>query len=277
MNKYVVRPLVFSSGERFHILQDRTSGAPLFEPTLFVVSETRANGLASATIKQVLASIMVLQLALDDLKIDIEQRLASGHLLDLNEVESIVSYCRREVSDIVDSPEPEQRVAAPKVVSLEKVRMRSSLKPASRLVNSHTTAVRVRYIRDYLNWLAKKRELRIGPAHPQFAGLRYVHELVIDAFTERIPKVSATNADEQRQGLSSEALKKLRAVIEPTSPENPWKGMAAKIRNQLIVDWLISLGLRNGEPCSATSAREIHACRRLSNRQSNEIAVGFFK
>ncbi len=78
MNPYIVRPLMFSSGERFFVLQKRATGEPLFEPTLFVTNVARANGLASATIKQVLTSIMVLQLALDSLNIDIETRLSDG-------------------------------------------------------------------------------------------------------------------------------------------------------------------------------------------------------
>ena len=86
MNPYVVSPIVFSNGERFHVLLNRASGEPLFEPTLFVISVARANGMASATIKQVLSAIMVLQLALDQLKIDVGARLADGLLLDLNEV-----------------------------------------------------------------------------------------------------------------------------------------------------------------------------------------------
>lgn len=248
MNPYVVRPITFSSGERFHLLIDKASGAPLFEPVLFVVGVARANGRANATIKQVLSAIMVLQLALDRLNIDIDDRLAQGRLLDLNEVEAVIGYCRREVSSIVGVPAQKQDIATqPKVVSLEKVRMRSAAKPAEEWVDSHTTGVRVRYIRDYLDWRAQKRVLTIGPLHPQYAGLCSIRELVKTGFTERVPAVFMKNEDELRQGLSKEALAQLKAVIEPTSPDNPWKRAATRVRNQLIIDWLLSFGLRNGE------------------------------
>lgn len=265
MNPYLIRPLVFSNGERFHVLLSRASGEPLFEPTLFVVSVARANGMASATIKQVLSAIMVLQLALDQLKIDVGARLADGQLLDLNEVESVIGFCRREVASVVGDPAPKRAIATPKVVSLEKVRMRSLAKPVEGLVDSHTTGVRVRYIRDYLNWLAKKRELQIGPHHSQYAGLAAIRPLIYEAFTERVPKVFSRDEDEQRQGLSKEVLDRLKAVIEPTSPENPWKGAPARIRNQLIFNWLLSLGLRNGELLGI----------RISNInfQANEVTV----
>jgi integrase len=36
-------------------------------------------------------------------------------------------------------------------------------------------------------------------------------------------------------------------VVQPGSPENPWKGDHAKERNALIVRWLLALGIRRGE------------------------------
>ncbi len=247
MNPYNVRLLVFSSGERFYVLQRRDTGEPLFEPTLFVTNVVRANGLASATLKQVLTSIMVLQLALDRLSIDIEARLSEGRLLDLNEVEAVIGFCRKPVSSIVDGPGLQAATSAPRVVRLEKVRMKSTVVPETDLVDSQTTGVRVRYIRDYLDWLAKKRELQIGPAHPQYAGLSSIRTLIHEAFTERVPKVFAKDEDDQRQGLSDEEMARLRAVISPSSPQNPWKGAGTKIRNELMVEYLIALGLRAGE------------------------------
>jgi integrase len=238
---------MFSSGERFFVLQKKATGEPLFEPTLFVTNVARANGLASATIKQVLTSIMVLQLALDDMRIDLEERLSEGRLLGLNEVEAIIGYCRSGVARIVDTLPLKHEGLAPKVISLEKARMRSGAAQETGLVDAQTTGVRVRYLRDYLDWLAKKRELKLGPAHPQFAGLSSIRELIYQAFTERVPKVFAKDEEEQRQGLSEEAMAQLRAVIEPSASNNPWKGEAIKLRNQLMVEYLISLGFRVGE------------------------------
>lgn len=265
MNPYNVRLLVFSSGERFYVLQRMATGEPLFEPTLFVTNVARANGSASATIKQVLTSIMVLQLALDSVNIDIETRLSEGRLLDLHEVEAIVGYCRKTVASMVAEPGPKRTSSTPRVVSLEKVRMKSAVATETGLVDSQTTGVRVRYIRDYLNWLAKKRELRIGPAHPQYAGLSSIRELIYGAFTERVPKVFPKDEDDQRQGLSEEHMARLRAVIEPSSPQNPWKGVATKIRNELVVEYLISLGFRAGELLGIRIPN--------INFQANEVAI----
>jgi len=265
MNPYIVKPVVFQNGERFHVLQDRANGAPLFEPMMYVVSVTRTKGLASATIKQVLSSIMVLQLALDQMGVDVEARLLDGRMLDLNEVESVIGFCRREVASIVAPRAVEQTVSAPKVVNLEKVRMHSSPKHKEHLVDSHTVGVRVRYIRDYLDWLATKRVLSIGPNHSQYAGLSAIREVIRDAFTERVPKVFAKDVNDQRQGQPPEVLKRLREVIELDSPENPWKRKETRIRNKLIVEWFLAFGLRNGELLSIKISS--------INFQANEVAV----
>ena len=42
-------------------------------------------------------------------------------------------------------------------------------------------------------------------------------------------------------------VERMFQVIDPASPENPWKNEHARVRNQLIIWWLQSLGLRKGE------------------------------
>jgi len=265
MNPYTVHSVTFSTGERFHVLREKATGAPLFEATLFTVSVARAKGLASATIKQILTALMVFQLALDGLEIDIDERLSQGRLLDLDEVESVIALCRKEVKSIVRTTRTTRNLASPRLVNLEDVRMRSATKVANDVVDENTAGIRIRYIRDYLNWLAAKRELKIGPAHSQYAGLSSIRQLIKDAFTERVPAAFSKNSDDERQGLSKEALVRLREVTDPTSPENPWKGAATKVRNQLIVDWFLALGLRNGE---LLGIRTSHI-----NFRSNDVTV----
>lgn len=112
---------------------------------LFIVSVTRANGLASATIKQVRSSIRVPQLAIGQMNIDIdiEARLSNGTMLDLNEVESVVRFRRREVASIVQ-PVASLAAVASKVVNLEKVRIHSPIMLEASHVESHMASVQVR-------------------------------------------------------------------------------------------------------------------------------------
>lgn len=80
LNPYAVKTIVLSSGERLPVLMALATGAALFEPSVYVLSEIRATNRASNTIDQVLRAIMVLQLFLDSSQIDIEQRIREGKL-----------------------------------------------------------------------------------------------------------------------------------------------------------------------------------------------------
>jgi hypothetical protein len=77
-NPFAVRLVVFTSGERLPLLCRRSTGTPLFEPTVYAITELRAQNRASATIQQALRAVMVLYLVLERLKIDLDQRLGEG-------------------------------------------------------------------------------------------------------------------------------------------------------------------------------------------------------
>lgn len=245
-NPYVVEIVVLQSGERLPMLRSRVSGIPLFEPTLYALTELRARSRAAATIQQALRAVMTLYLALDRLKVDLGQRLDEGRLLELGEVEEIVRCCRDHLENwaFVESSDESRQPA--KVVSLEKARMRSS-DVALTGVNSATAALRVRYINGYLNWLATDRLLKLGRNHPNYDELKSTAATVCRAMDERVPPSGHRNTVNQRMGLTPEMRSRLKEVIEPTSADNPWTGTHSKERNSLMVKWLLSLGLRRGE------------------------------
>ena len=70
-NPFLVRTVIFESGERFPVLIDRDSGMPLFDPTVYCVSALRARNKATNTIDQALRSIMVLLTFLKRNEIDL--------------------------------------------------------------------------------------------------------------------------------------------------------------------------------------------------------------
>lgn len=245
-NPYVVGIVVLQSGERLPMLRYRANGIPLFEPMLYALTELRARNRATATIQQALRAVMTLYLALDRLKVDLGQRLHDGRLLELGEVEEIVRSCRDSLESGAlagSSGEPRQPA---KVSSLEKARMRTS-NVTSDVVAPATAATRVRYIREYLNWLATDRLLKLGRKHANYDALKSTTDVVCRALDERVPPSGHRNTVNQRMGLTPEGLSKLMEVIEPTSPDNPWMGVHARERNALMVKWLRSLGLRRGE------------------------------
>lgn len=67
---YAVKNIVFESGERFSLLVDRRTGMPLFDPTVFTLTEFRARNWASATIEQVLRALKVFVLFCEAHQID---------------------------------------------------------------------------------------------------------------------------------------------------------------------------------------------------------------
>lgn len=219
---------------------------PLFEPTLYALTELRATSKASATIEQALRGVMVLHLVLDQLGVDLDLRLRNGRLLELSEVEEVARQCRLPLSSIVgeEGSAPAQAMG---VVRLEQVRMRVGRRGQADSVDPDTAGVRLHYIHDYLKWRGTAQLLKFGPQHRLYAGLAGSLEVVLHALEERTPRSRGRNREQAREGLSDEARARLLDVIRLTAPDNPWKNEHARVRNQLMVRWLYDLGVRRGE------------------------------
>jgi integrase len=245
-NPYCVRIVTFASGERAPLLIAGSTGEPLFQSTLYATTHLRARGRATETIHQALRSIMVLQLTLDRLEINLDGRMAEGRLLNRGEIDEIARACSlpletivRESSDAPDASLPLQR---PK--NLERVRMATKSAPAQ--IDPSTAAIRIHYIRDYLKWLTANRLFSMGPKDAAYAALKTSADLVRDVLAELAP-ASNRHGVTNRKGLLQKEIDEILAVIDPTSPTNPWKGEHTKGRNFLIAKWLIALGIRRGE------------------------------
>jgi integrase len=247
VNPYAVRHVVLDSGERLPMLCARSTGLPLFEPTLYALTELRARNRSTSTIDQALRGVMVLHRVLERLGIDLDARFNDGRVLAQGEVEEVARQCRLTLEAVTEEAPPGRAPPVAKAVSLEKARMRSVATTARSEVDAATAAIRLRYIRDYLRWRATDRLLKWGPKHELYADMMNAAEVVCRALDQRIPTTSGRNTLTRREGMSSAALGRLLAVIEPTSPDNPWSGDHARERNALIVRLLLSLGVRRGE------------------------------
>lgn len=213
-NPYVVRLVVLQSGERLPMLCSRASGIPLHEPTLYTLTVLRARNRSSSTIQQALRSVMVLYLVLDGLKIDLGQRFQDGRLLDLGEIEQIVRRCREPIDGMVVDEPAGGAASHPKVASLEKGRMRSTAAMTQAEVDHQTAAIRIRYIRAYLEWSTSSQLLKWGQKNALYAGLKTALELVLRALDERAPGASHRNTLGDRMGLPPEALARLLNCIQ---------------------------------------------------------------
>lgn len=217
----------------------------MFEPTVFALTEVRGRNLSTNTIGIVLRSVMAFYLFLDVRNIDFDTRLTSGKLLSLGEVEDLSRFCRWPLVEMSERSDVNKDTVS-KVMSLEKVRMETQ-KSSSNEVDPNVAASRLRYIRMYLQWLANERLSRHGwepVVATRFADLA---RRVADAIDSRIPNKSGRSALNQREGISDEALAELLRVVDPHSPDNPWRDPHTRYRNALLVHWLLYLGLRIGE------------------------------
>lgn len=217
----------------------------MFNPTVFALTEVRGRNLASNTIGNVLRSVMACYLFLDARGIDLDARLTTGELLSLGEVEDLARLCRWPLTELAALPSASEG-AASKVVSLEKVRMGAQkVSPAE--VDPDVSASRLRYIRMYLQWLAGERLSRHGLDPSVAARLGDTSRRVATAIDARIQHKSGRDALAEREGASDEAVAELLRVIDPHSPDNPWRDQHTRYRNALLVHWLLYLGPRIGE------------------------------
>jgi integrase len=226
-------------------LHSSEDGAPLFEPTLFALTELRATNKASATIAQALRSVMLLYLVLDQEGINLDQRLEKGELLHVHEIDEIARRCRyTHCSNLIEERDIPDRFGG--VLNLERVRKNAPDHQLSQVITD-TVAIRMLYIRKYLNWRGAKQLLKLGPQHPLYASLASILPVILDILKERTPDSRHRNSEDSRLGLLALEQNRLLSATAIKSPDNPWKNAHVRARNELIVRWLCGLGLRRGE------------------------------
>ena len=244
--RYRVKLLKFSSGERFPLLLG-AEGLPLFEPTVYALTELRARNQATNTINSALRAIQVFYLFLGIRGIDLSARLASTQLLSINEVEDLSRLCRLPVERLVAMlPDSVDKVKSPTVTSLESARMRLS-GDAQEEVEPAFAGNRLRCIRGYVEWLVSERIAKHCMDKGLVNSLNASLQRLMSCMTARISKGGSRGGIDQREGLAPETAAELLRVVSPESPDNPWRDEYVRHRNALIVHWLYYLGMRRGE------------------------------
>lgn len=245
-SRHAVHTLLLPSGERLPILINRIEGRPCFDATLFVLTQLRQTNAASATIERALREIMVLQDFLFVRNICLNNRFREGRMLSLAEVDGLVNTC----SEPTKSIHPQQKRLPPRIknstISLEQFRLRQQ-EARAKVVAPKTAANRIRTIQSYLTWLTESYLSQHGLDLATRHALEQNKNKTIAALAARLPRGKGRNQVGQREGLAPEMLNQLLEVIDPTSPDNPWRDQHARVRNALIVYWLWHLGVRRGE------------------------------
>ncbi|MBN2680050.1 site-specific integrase [Acidithiobacillus montserratensis] len=203
------------------------------------MTELRARGRASATIQQALRSLTFLHLFMDCHDVDLDQRLEEGRLLGLAEVDGLLRVCGLTLEAAVSEGWPTLNSGT--VLGCDAKRCKAKSPDRS------TIAIRIGYIREYLTWRVTYRLLHGMSSPDAYLNLKSVGELVNKALKARAPTPSTRNTFGIRMGLAAVDKAYLLSVISPVSTDNPWVSAHTKVRNNLMVQYLLFLGIRRGE------------------------------
>ena len=165
----------------------------------------------------------------------LEARMATGSGLEVREVESL--------SHALKAAQVPNRTARPLHANI--LPLSGSGKEAHRrlshdhdeMLEPQTGANRVRFVAAYLEWLA---------SHSRAVGSQHLLRDTIKALNARA-KAGTRQPAEPRKGLSPEQRDRLFAVIDPSSPDNPFRSEAVRYRNLAVVACLDQTGMRRGE------------------------------
>lgn len=273
MATYDMRLVVLASGERLHMLRNADTGVPMFDPTIYSLTQLRSGGLASATLEQALRSVMVMLMIFDHSGIDLDARLNEGKLLEMGEIDTLAAECRRSMAWLKSRAEtPQRQTSKTKISSLESARMKLRAKSDPKdQVSAETACIRLFYIGDFLRWRLDSHLLKIGQRDPRFAGTQSIGTQMLSTLAARAPEGRGRNAENQREALSPESRELLEKVIYPSSDINPWKDAHVRERNELMIRFLLELGVRAGELLGITSrdlktrSNEVFIARRADN------------
>lgn len=237
MTRFAVRTLLNPSGERLPILLHRSTGMPIFYPNLYAITVLRQTNRASATIERSLREISILLDFLAIENIDLSGRMRSGSLLTLGEIDGLARNCRQSVMPLKGR----------EFTGSELLRLGDEHSLTSKMVSHSTSANRLRTIHAYLSWrtvmfLYDNHQNDIARSRLEQSSAN-----ILSAIKAKIPAAKKRNILGARQGLSPGVLEQLLQAVNPTSQDNPWKSDFVRQRNELIVIWLLQLGLRRGE------------------------------
>lgn len=246
---FFIKTILCADGERLPTLVDGASGVPDFDATLWVVTSLRGKHFASATIEQALRSLVLLYLVLGKHKINLSKRLRAGHLLDPAECELIAKAAKQTTASIVNetlnSWDSGSAKAGNGVTPLEKYRGAMHARDIDTNVEAETSAIRLGYIRKFLYWRASREIFRA--TGDRKADLITLRDLIDAELKNKTPTATGRAAMGNRTGIDRLNQALLLRVVMPNHQHNPWTGEFIRIRNQLIVNALLALGVRRGE------------------------------
>ena len=229
-----VRIVTLPDGESIPVLVE-SGRAPALETIRYAISMLRNAGRAEGTIEAHMRAIAIARQWARANGLSLEARMAAGAGLEVREIESLSRTLRtarlakpadgRGRSNVLPFPGSGDR------------RTRRASRTPNPMLAPQTGANRVGFVAGYLEWLA---------SHSRADGARSRLRGTVEALNAR-SRVRRRRTSHPRKGLSAEQRERLFAVVDPSSPENPFKSDAARYRNLAVVACLDQSGMRRGE------------------------------
>ncbi len=216
------------------------TGLPLQSATYWIVSKRRPSGSQPNTLHNDLRALMYLYLWADARGVDLQERFESGALLTLTEVTDLDTFCGRYLKEaLVELPGQTSGVTRLELQSSQARR---------RAVNLLEKRHRLTAIHSFIEHTSADHLSRLNLWPDRWSHYNSVRDNCLQWIMSRYKGIKKPQRNDvgAREGLAEKEINRLRAVIEPDHPENPFAPLV-RFRNYLIVRLLLDLGIRRGE------------------------------
>lgn len=238
-NPYAVRWSKFADGERMPFLVRISTGLPLLAPTYWIVSCRRPSGKQPNTLCNDLRALMYVHLWADARGVDLQNRLESGAFLTLTEVADLDTFCGKYMRDAL--------AELLEAVGCVKLKPRKS-KKQRRTVKLLEKRNRLAAIYSYIEYTSADYLSRLHLQPERWKHYNSVRANCLEWISSRVRAIKKPRRNDlgDREGLEEGDIIRLRAVIEPDHPENPFRP-EVRFRNYVMVKLMLDLGIRRGE------------------------------
>ncbi len=227
------------------------TGIPIFDPTVWSVARYRSS--SSATMEQALRGAMLVHLFCLRHQIDLNERFSAGTFFSSDELEALAVDASKQFAELhkpLPPASPRRRTRRLNSTTIQMPLRTLPPQTAVKTVSSPTTRVRLHYATRYLNWLGEREKSRktFGATTSTDTYIK-THEygLRLLEMIEQIEERSPSGSGNSRMSLEPAQVAKLLEVTDLDSPLNPWTDPFVRVRNSLIVRWLLGTGMRRGE------------------------------
>jgi integrase len=217
-----------------------TTGLPLQQPTYWIVSKRRPSGSQPNTLNNDLRSLMYLYLWADARGVNLQDHFESGALLSLSEVADLDTFSGKYLDEAL----AELSVSATDVICLD---VRDS-KAYRRTINLIEKRNRLTAIHSFIEYTSADCLSKLHLWPDKWSHYNSIRENCLRWIKSRYETIKKPRRNDlgSREGLEKAEVDRLRAVIEPDHPENPFQSKV-RFRNYLIIRLLLDLGIRRGE------------------------------